>query len=361
MTTQWQNCVRSFYKELTEDDNGRVLVQDTVTGRVCLEKRLVIYHVQVYEYLLHHQNIHVPRVYAYWQEGKELVVVEELVNGQTLETLLRSGSLSYRQKRSLLDQILDGMAFLHAAQPPIIHRDLKPSNLMVTDDGTVKIIDYDAAKLLDPQQTSDTVKIGTEGYAAPEQYGFGKVDQRTDIYGLGITIREMFATDADMLKIANKASQLDPQDRYASVEEMRKDIQNPLHPAASAVQAPTGKQDPFWKRLLFHIPGIRNKHILVKFLSLIGYGMLLDLCLSQKFTSSESVLIQWVNKICALLCGLFLIDLFFDWVGIYKNIPWLSHKNPVVRVAAYILLAAVTFFGWIMFSVILEQLLGALL
>ena len=68
-----------------------------------------------------------------------------------------------------MSEICDGLLFLHAAEPPIIHRDIKAENILIDRTGCVKIIDYDAAKMYHKGKNRDTVLIGTEGSAAPEQ------------------------------------------------------------------------------------------------------------------------------------------------------------------------------------------------
>lgn len=62
---------------------------------------------------------------------------------------------------------------LHSMTPPIIHRDIKPSNIIITSYNYAMLLDFNAAKQFSGQNESDTVLIGTPGYAAPEQYGFG--------------------------------------------------------------------------------------------------------------------------------------------------------------------------------------------
>ena len=73
---------------------------------------------------------------------------------------------------------------------PIIHRDIKPSNIMITEQNHVVLLDFNAAKLYTNASTNDTVLLGTKGYAAPEQYGFGSSSPQTDIYAIGVLIKE---------------------------------------------------------------------------------------------------------------------------------------------------------------------------
>lgn len=80
---------------------------------------------------------------------------------------------------------------LHSANPPIVHRDIKPSNIIITNYDHVILLDFNAAKYFTDPNTSDTILLGTKGYAAPEQYGFGSSTPQTDIYAVGILLKEL--------------------------------------------------------------------------------------------------------------------------------------------------------------------------
>jgi len=82
-------------------------------------------------------------------------------------------------------QVLD---YLHQQQPPIIFRDLKPSNIMLSDAGVIKLIDFGIARTYKVGKKKDTVAMGSENYAPPEQWGKGQTDARSDIYALGATM-----------------------------------------------------------------------------------------------------------------------------------------------------------------------------
>ena len=75
--------------------------------------------------------------------------------------------------------------------PAIIHRDIKPSNIIITAYNRAVLLDFNAAKYYSCQSTEDTVLLGTQGYASPEQYGFGSSSPQTDIYSMGILFREL--------------------------------------------------------------------------------------------------------------------------------------------------------------------------
>jgi serine/threonine-protein kinase len=80
---------------------------------------------------------------------------------------------------------------LHSQHPPIIFRDLKPANIMLTPSGQVKLIDFGIARLFKPGQAKDTQAFGTVGYSAPEQYGRGQTDARSDVYSLGVLLHQL--------------------------------------------------------------------------------------------------------------------------------------------------------------------------
>ena len=116
---------------------------------------------------------------------------------------------------------------LHSVRPPIIHRDIKPSNIIITQEHAVKLLDLNAAHQIHFQKAEDTVLMGTKGYAAPEQYGFGQSDVRTDVYAMGKLMEQMGANQSRYAHIVKKATQMEPKKRYRDIEEMERalDIQ----------------------------------------------------------------------------------------------------------------------------------------
>ena len=81
---------------------------------------------------------------------------------------------------------------LHGSDPPLIYRDFKPANILIRKDGSYVLIDYGACRIFKTEASRDTKMLGTEGYAAPEQYGgWEQSDVRTDIYGIGAVLHHM--------------------------------------------------------------------------------------------------------------------------------------------------------------------------
>ena len=218
MTELEQLCENALYDEMRVLEDGKSVVRDIPTGKLYFKKTLDVYNEHVYAFLKEHRNKNVAGIQAYWKDGERLVVIEELIQGRTLDHLLQDGEstlpeaernippLTFTARIDILSQICDGLQFLHSAQPPIIHRDIKASNIMVTDDSVVKIIDYDAAKIYIAGQDKDTMMIGTQGLAAPEQYGFAQSNVRTDLYALGKLIERILPDNVDAKRIASMAT-----------------------------------------------------------------------------------------------------------------------------------------------------------
>ena len=217
--------VKSSYTQLRYyKDSDQYLLRNEVSGELCVKKHLEHYEESVFEYLKVHNEPHIPRVIEYGYDGEGFYVIEEYIEGRTLDKYLTRSSADNDERRRILYEILDGVEFLHSARPQIVHRDLKPENIMIDKSGLVKIIDFDAAKTFKPGRSRDTELIGTQGMAAPEQYGFAQSDCRTDIFALGKIIKTLFPNDAGMIPVIRKATKIDPDQRYSSIRELRRDL-----------------------------------------------------------------------------------------------------------------------------------------
>lgn len=142
--------------------------------------------------MLNHPNI--PRVIDYFSENGKKYLVMAYVDGETLEERLNRNQgrpLPEREVMSWAIQLCQVLTYLHTLPQPIIFRDIKPANIMVDGKGQIKLIDFGIARLFKPGQTKDTIRIGSPGYAPPEQYGKGQTDGRSDIYALGATLHQL--------------------------------------------------------------------------------------------------------------------------------------------------------------------------
>ncbi|MDO4393117.1 MAG: Stk1 family PASTA domain-containing Ser/Thr kinase [Bacillota bacterium] len=139
---------------------------------------------------LSHPNI--VNIYDVGREGNIHYIVMELIEGRTLSDYIKSkGAMSYPKVITLAKQIAAALAFAHKNH--IIHRDVKPHNVMITPNGTAKITDFGIAKAVNSATIVDNTEgiIGSVHYFSPEQARGGYVDEKSDIYSLGIVMYEM--------------------------------------------------------------------------------------------------------------------------------------------------------------------------
>ena len=192
---------------------------------------------------LRHGNL--PRVSAFFTEGGRSYLVMEFIPGESLKKRLKSANSPILESQ-VLDwalQICQVLEYLHTRMPPVIFRDMKPSNVMVIPKGKVKLIDFGIARTYKKGKLKDTLAMGSENYAAPEQWGKAQSDARTDIYGLGATMYHLLANTPPMpafvpmpnppvssynpavseaaASVVSKAMSPKPEDRYQSAAEMR--------------------------------------------------------------------------------------------------------------------------------------------
>ena len=168
---------------------------------------------------LNHPNI--LTIHEIGQTDQSHYIVSEYIEGQTLRGALGVEDLSLRKVLDITIQIAEALSAAHSAR--IIHRDIKPENIVLRADGYVKVLDFGLAKLmpspagfedetLEQNQTSKGLILGTVRYMAPEQARAATVDQRTDIFSLGVLLYEMvtgrtpFAGDSTLDVLANLLS-----------------------------------------------------------------------------------------------------------------------------------------------------------
>lgn len=198
----------------------------------------------------HHPQI--PKLTAYFQEGQNLYLVQQYVDGHNLiELLEQNGAFSEQQIRQVLLDVLPVLQSLH--DQGVIHRDLKPDNIMQRRDGKHVLIDFGVAKLL--KQTAmahagaGTI-VGSPGYASPEQIQRGRATPVGDLYGLGsscfhllshvspyhlsLEFNYLWSEDwrqyiarplsPELQKILDKLLQIEPAQRYQSADEVLQDL-----------------------------------------------------------------------------------------------------------------------------------------
>lgn len=174
-------------------------------------------------------------------DGTFLIVMDYIEGNPLSKAIKNSGAQNQDDVIEWSKQLCDVLGYLHSRKPPIIYRDMKPSNVMLKPDGNVMLIDFGTAREFKSTSVADTTCLGTQGYAAPEQFGgHGQTDARTDIYCLGATMYHLITghnpalppyemypirqwnpmLSSGLEEIILKCTQKNPDDRYQSCAEL---------------------------------------------------------------------------------------------------------------------------------------------
>ena len=355
----------SCYEELSQLDDGKMiwLVRHNETGLLYVKKKIQLYNKAVYQQLQKSNITNVPEIIMCVQEEEFLIVIEEYIHGISLEKILeRDGSFSEVQTARIIYQLCDTIRILHTSCPPIIHRDIKPSNIMVSNDGVVKLVDFNAAKEFNYGQNEDTRLMGTRKFAAPEQYGFGQSDQRTDIYALGVTMYYLITREfpdsqiyyGKLSPVIQKCVNMDKQRRYQTVDEFMKDLRKFLAANdqqwwqnANREQMSGKKKTNLFTRNLYtykeKLPvGFRTGVLWKMILAIYGYFGSLWISLTMSVTNSNTERLTgyplWLNRIAmaAILMGTILF--LGNYCGIRYQLPLMNGNKKLHWIFAFIYL-----------------------
>ncbi|NLD48668.1 MAG: protein kinase [Clostridiaceae bacterium] len=191
-------------------------------------------------------HVSLPKIIDVMQDESGVYIVESFIEGTNLrDKLKKEGPFDEETVVEWAKQLCEALKYLHNMKPnPIIYRDMKPSNVIITDDNRAIIVDFGISKEHKGENTKDTVVAGTPDYAAPEQLiAGGSTDQRTDIYSLGVTMYQLLTGELpkyeaqslrecrgdispEMDFIVQKCIKKNLSERYQSVEELKKDLDN---------------------------------------------------------------------------------------------------------------------------------------
>jgi serine/threonine protein kinase len=216
--------------------------------------------------------------------------------GETLKQRLSRGPLPLAEALDIVNQACRGLAKAHEAG--IVHRDVKPANIMITRDGTVKILDFGLAKLSGRVKVTRTgTTLGTVAYLSPEQAQGRKVDRRADIWSLGVVFYEMISgrlpfkgdsewsmmraiadekpepvrtycsnVSPEIVHIIEHSLEKDPADRYSSCEEMLADCAKVQGERVQVIKVRHRFERPKWLRGRIALPVLLLLGICIYFL-----------------------------------------------------------------------------------------------
>ena len=166
----------------------------------------------------------IPIVYDIEEDEAFYYIIEEYVEGESLEKLLWNTSVSQEYMIQIGIQLCGIVSFLHSQKPfPVLHQDLKPSHIIVCGN-QVKLIDFGIASYI-TSRGKNYQNYGTKGFAAPEQYGLSQSDGRADIYALGVLLNIMLTGEhpsrklvgGRMGRIVQRCTRVNPEKRYKNI------------------------------------------------------------------------------------------------------------------------------------------------
>ena len=182
--------------------------------------------IPAYEALLDHRCSHLPAIYRCRRQGGLFLVEEEFVDGLPLSEVLEMHRPDSAQASAIVRQLCEALSVLHGSG--FVHRDVKPENILLTSTGRVVLLDLDASTEQKEEKNQDTRLLGTVGYAAPEQFGFGRSDVRTDIFSVGVLLNVLCTGEHPsqqletgvLAPVIERCIEVNSDKRYPSAEEL---------------------------------------------------------------------------------------------------------------------------------------------
>ena len=345
------------YGQLDTKEHIR-LVRDRKSGQICVKKTIDYTQRDVIAFRKKNQSSYFPQLFEVIEEDDKCIIIEEYINGITLDEYMMGNPLPEEEAIQFGSQICKALLELHRATPMIVYRDLKPENVVITKDGNVKLIDFNISRSFHEGKKRDTMLLGTVEYAAPEQFGYFQTDNRTDIYAFGILFNYMltakfpveYISEGKYKTLIQKCIELEPSNRFQKIEEILNEL--------------VEEEDEKTQEAVVYsltIPGFRSQVIWKMILAVIGYIFIFFLCLDMDFVDTNGELYKgfslWINRILILIA--FLGSVFFccDYRGISNGVTYYKHKSMIVRVLAYIVTWFVFVLGAIMISGVIDHIL----
>ena len=350
-----QKLALSYYKTIaTINEKHKIfLVQHQETHKIYIKKILSIYNIDIYITLFSNPVLGIPRIIEYYESDNQLTIIEDYVSGCSLQDIISDNDNDLETIIGYVKQLCRILNKLHNMQPPIVHRDIKPSNIIITEYGNVVLIDFNAAKYYSDDSVNDTVLLGTKGYAAPEQYGFGSSSPKTDIYAVGILLKELTSSlpkvPDSLRRIIDKCIKISPDERFNSIEELMNALNN-----LSSSSGYTESQKISLNQLL--PPGFRTHTVWKMFVSVPCYLFILWLCLSLKIENTFGIEL-WIERIFCLLMFLSIIAGTCNYMDIHRYFPLCKSNRLIVKIIGIILLDTILVVSLFIIMVIIISLM----
>ena len=356
----------SCYEELTTlgNHNNIYLVKHKLSGEIFVKKVLSRFSFAVYEQLKNLKIDGIPRIYKIFLENDHLILIEDYIHGQTLEQMLKNfKNFPESTACKIILKLCKILKQLHLLKPPIIHRDLKLSNIILTNERHLYLVDFDTARHYESGQQEDTQLLGTREYAAPEQYGFGQSDARSDIYALGIILNRLLTGQypkhqlacGNLEPIISKCIRWEPSERFQTIDDLETAIVSCLDSENKNLKQP-------FENSKKGIPGFRTRKLWKMCIALLGYIFCFYCSMTIQITETTSSIPLtgtklWYERLFMLAIFLSLIFYNCDYKNI-RTISFRGHSFPLwlrILIQCGFSILIVLFFMFIM--IIFEEII----
>ncbi len=312
----------------------------TYDNCVYVLKRISLSDIDIIKRLMSVNCPNIVRFLGFCEIGGVFYAVEEYISGVTLKKYIEiRGALDEATVRNVSIAVCSALAQVHSLG--IVHRDINPNNIMIDNTGVVKVIDFDISRITSPYKPSDTQILGTQGYAAPEQYGFSQTNYKADVYSLGVLINYMLTLRMPNEKIADsyftpiilKCIEIDENNRYSSVEEIMLDIDR------KRVR----------KNIMRSIPGFRSNKTANKIIAICYYIFFFILEAAALDMPDSSLGFRISAAIWVFFYFGLPVLIAFDFMNYLERLPFTRYALPKSKR------------GWIVFFIFLSLLIGTLI
>lgn len=328
-------------------------MQHMETNRIYIKKILDVYNMDVYSNLYANPIPGTPSIIEYCQEDKQLILIEEYISGTSLLDKINNNEINLNDAINYMIDICQIVEQFHMQTPPIIHRDIKPSNIIITSYNKAILLDFNAAKQYSETKENDTTLLGTVGYAAPEQYGFGASSPQTDIYSLGILLKDLVSCydsyPEEFNSIIDKCTQMNPSERYLSVSDFKYALASCIckEQNTNSSEEVNNSNSVYNNRAVDNLkpsilpPGFRTRKPGKMILAIIGYALIISVSLDIQIDGTYGSQL-WIERITMLCISLSAILIAFNYMNIHKILMLCQSRNLIIKILGIIILIAAT-------------------
>lgn len=351
------NIIKEYYEKkysklcvLADTEKCKTtLMRNNDTGQLVVKKVMSKAAFSVYEQLKLIENKNLVRIFDCYMDGDKCIEIEDFINGRRLDDYITNQKLNYNQCVQFTIDICTALEELHKVG--IVHRDIQPKNILISNEGILKLIDFDISRKQHAGQDKDTELLGTAGYAAPEQYGFSQTSDKSDIYSIGIVLKEMcwksnVCADEKLKDIIDKCTQMDPDNRFQNVKQLEEallqcigsedgnnahitDLTNGVN-NNQATENVENLPPITFKYVVKTIPGFRSGNFLYAIFAILIYGTIIAAFGRTPF-NKQYVNVSMYNKVVAsaLYVASFIIPYMYltNIADIARRFPKKTFKN----------------------------------